>query len=166
MFHKCWHDTLNWHTGKQKASRQQRVGVSGRGGGHGAVGCAERVEATDGEGIHCVLCDLNYLFCFLCPSLALIHSLQQAFHSPNRRVDIMLWFASIQTPAHTLLFVYLSLIMIASPDCLSKFWQIDVMNVFAQGRSGAVYLSDPDNCSTYLILMVEFHLHIKQCLFF
>lgn len=77
-------------------------------GAHSAVGRAERVEATDGEGIHCVLCNLDCLFCFLCPGLAFIHSLQQAFHSPNRRVDIMLSLASIQTPAHTLLFVYLS----------------------------------------------------------
>lgn len=37
------------------------MGVGGCGGGRGA----ERVEDTDGEGVHCVLCDLNNLFCVL-----------------------------------------------------------------------------------------------------
>lgn len=100
---------FNKQENKKPANDRER----GCHGAHRAVGCAERVEATDGEGAHCVLCDLNCLFCFLCPSLAHIHSLQQASQSPDRRVDIMLSLASIQTPAHTLLFVYFSLIMLA-----------------------------------------------------
>lgn len=71
--------------GRQKAARRQRAGVLGGGGGGGqAVSCAKRVEAIEGECIHCVLCDFNCLFLFYLWSLALVHSLQRAVRSPSR----------------------------------------------------------------------------------
>lgn len=48
--------TKSWQTSESRGVR-----------GHEAVDCAERVEATDREGIHCALHDVSHLFCLFKP---------------------------------------------------------------------------------------------------
>lgn len=80
MFHE---DRLNKREDKRLPDDREPGCWVGVAGGR-AVSCAKRVEAIEGECIHCVLCDFNCLFLFYLWSLALVHSLQRAVRSPSR----------------------------------------------------------------------------------
>lgn len=53
------------------------------------------------------------------------------------------------------------LIIDASHACFNRFWQINVMNIFAEGKSWDMSKWCPVNRSMYLILMVEFNLYFS-----